>query len=164
MEHEDCARRQALSTQGFQRLPDVVGDDEADTALLLQMAKSARDYITSFDWCPPINAIHLASGVGGLVAVFLFGFDRKIQGTDDQLWVIVGDLPTAYLVVEPKDSPAQALERYCELMEEWIAAVRDAGELSEVFPVSTEPTPENAESLEKRIAFLLAEMIPRMIK
>jgi hypothetical protein len=48
-------------------------------------------------------------------------------------------------------------------MEEWIAAVRDAGTLSEVFPVSAEPTPENAELLEKRTAFLLAEIIPRML-
>jgi hypothetical protein len=164
VEREDRVRGQALNTEGFKRLPDIVGDDDVDTALLLQMAKSARDYITSFDWCPPIKAIHLASGVGGIVAVFLFEFDRKIQGTDDQLWVVVGDLPTAYLVVEPKDGPAQALERYCELMEEWIAAVRGTGELREVFPVSAEPTPESAELLEKRIAFLLAEMIPRMLR
>jgi hypothetical protein len=153
-----------MNTQGFQRLPDIVGDDDADTALLLQMAEAARNYITSFDWCPPINAIHLASGVGGLVAVFLFEFSRKIQQTDDHLWVVVGDLPTAYLVVEPEDSPSQALERYCDLMEEWIAAVRDTGKLSEVFPVTAESTPENANALEKRIAFLLAEIIPRMIQ
>jgi hypothetical protein len=146
VEREDRVRGQALNTEGFKRLPDIVGDDDVDTALLLQMAKSARDYITSFDWCPPIKAIHLASGVGGIVAVFLFEFDRKIQGTDDQLWVVVGDLPTAYLVVEPKDGPAQALERYCE---------RGTGELREVFPVSAEPTPENAELLEKRIAFFV---------
>lgn len=79
------------------------------------------------------------------------------------MWVVVGDLPTAYLVVEPEDSPAQALERYCDLMEQWIASVRD-GQLSEVFPVSAEPTLENADALEKRIAFLLAEIIPRMLQ
>ena len=152
-----------MNTQGFQRLPDIVGDDDTDTALLLQMAASARDFITSFDWCPSINAIHLASGVGGLAAVFLFEFSRKIRQTDDRLWVVVGDLPTAYLVVEPEDSPAQALERYCDLMEQWIASVRD-GQLSEVFPVSAEPTLENADALEKRIAFLLAEIIPRMLQ
>jgi hypothetical protein len=153
---------QGLNTKGFQRLPDIMGEDANDTASLLEMATSARDYITSFNWCPPINAGYLASGVGSVVAVFLFEFASKIQDTDDRLWVIVGDLPSAYLVVEPEDSPPDALERYCSLMEDWIAAIRDSTPLDEVFPVAADPIPENAESLEKRIAFLLAEIIPRM--
>lgn len=152
----------SLNAKGFQRLPDIVGDDAADTALLRAMAKSARDYITSFNWCPPIRVSYLASGVGGIVAIFLFEFTSKIQDTDDRLWVIVGDLPSAYLVVEPVDSPQRALERYCELMEDWIAGIRDLTPLGKAFPVAAEPTPENAELLERRIAFLLAEIIPRM--
>jgi hypothetical protein len=104
--------------------------------------------------------MYLAHGVGGLIALFLVEFPRKINGTDDRLWVVVGDLPSAYLVVEPDDSAADALERYCGLMEEWIVAVRDGGDLSKVYPVTAEPTPENAELLERRVAFLLAEIIP----
>lgn len=153
---------QGMNTKGFQRLPDIMGEDAADTAALREMAMSARDYIASFNWCPPINAGYLASGVGGIAAVFLFEFTSKIQDTDDRLWVIVGDLPSAYLVVEPGDSPPDALERYCSLMEDWIAAIRDSTPLDKAFPVAAEPTPENAELLERRIAFLLAEIIPRM--
>ena len=141
-----------------------MGDDDADTALLRAMAGSARDYISSFDWCPPIGACYLASGVGGIVAIFLFEFTDKIQDTDEQLWVIVGDLPSGYLVVKLEDSPQAALERYCDLMEDWIAAIRDSTPLDKAFPVAAEPTPENAELLERRIAFLLAEIIPRMAK
>jgi hypothetical protein len=139
-----------------------MGDDAADTASLREMATAARDYITSFNWCPPINAGYLASGVGGIAAIFLFELTSKIQDTDDRLWVIVGDLPSAYLVVEPEDSPPEALERYCGLMEDWIAAIRDSTPLDKAFLVAAEPTSENAESLERRIAFLLAEIIPRM--
>ena len=151
-----------MSPQDFQRVPDIVGDDEEDTASLREMAVAAREYITSFAWCPPISAMYLAHGVGGVAALFLAELSRKIQGTDDRLWIVVGDLPSAYLVVEPQDSPAQALERYCELMEDWIAAVRDARNLDDVYPVSAEPTTENADLLERRVAFLLAEIIPRM--
>jgi hypothetical protein len=106
----------------------------------------------------------LASGVGGLAAVFLFEFKTRIKGTDDKLWVIVGDLPSAYMVVEPNERPQDALEKYCELMEDWIQAVRDSAKLDDVFPVAAEPSLENAELLEKRIAFLLAEIIPGMIR
>jgi hypothetical protein len=106
--------------------------------------------------------MYLAHGVGGVLAVFFVEFPRKIKGTDDKLWIVVGDLPSAYLVVEPDDSGADALERYCGLMEDWIAAVRDGADLNNVYPVTAEPTRENADSLERRVAFLLAEIIPRM--
>lgn len=153
-----------MTTQGFQRVSDIVGNDPEDTALLQEMAQSARDYVTSFAWCPEIKQAHLASGVGGLAAVFLFEFKTRIKGTDDKLWVIVGDLPSAYMVVEPNEGPADALEKYCELMEDWIQAVRVSAKLDDVFPVAAEPSLENAVILEKRIAFLLAEIIPGMTR
>jgi hypothetical protein len=151
-----------MNTQRFQRVPDIGGDDAEDTALLLEMATSAREYITSFAWCPPVKAMYLAYGVGGVVAVFLVEFPHKIKGTDDRLWIAVGDLPSAYLVAKPDDSPADALERYCGLMEAWIAAAREGGDLNKVYPVTAEPTLENADLLERRVAFLLAEIIPSM--
>jgi hypothetical protein len=149
-----------MNTQKFQRLPDISGDVAEDTALLREMARSAREYITSFAWCPPVKAMYLAYGVGGIVALFFVEFPYKIKGTDDQLWIVDGDLPSAYLVVETDDSPADALERYCGLMDEWAAAVRVGGGLNTVYPVEAEPTLENAESLEGRVAFLRAEIIP----
>lgn len=151
-----------VDIKGFQRFPEITGDDERDTALLRGMANTARKFITQFAWCPPLATIYLAHGVGDIVAVFLAEFSQRIGETDDKLWVIVGDLPSAYLVVEPEDSAAKALERYCELMEDWIAAVRDHSDLRDVYPVAAEPTTENAEMLEKRVAFLLAEIIPCM--
>jgi hypothetical protein len=153
-----------MNTNGYQLLPNIVGDDDQDTALLRSMAADAQAYIESFAWCPPISEAYLASGVGGITALFLFEFFRRIRDRDDRLWVVVGDLPKAYLVVEPNDSPAVVMEQYCGLMEDWIAAVRNGTSLQEVFPVAAEPTPENALSLEKRIAFLLEKIIPRMLK
>ncbi|HET8555027.1 MAG TPA: hypothetical protein VFL78_09395 [Rhodanobacteraceae bacterium] len=146
----------------YQKLSDIAGDSNVDTAKLREMAAMAKDYLKSFSWCPPINNIYLAYGVGGIVAVFLVDFPWKIQGTDDELWVIIGDLPSAYLVVEPMDDEAHALERYCDLMDQWIAAVRNSDDLSGVFPVSVEPTVKHAEMLYNRIEFLRTEIIPRM--
>jgi hypothetical protein len=153
-----------MNMDGYQRLPIIVGDDAKDSALLRRMAADAQAYLESFKWCPPISSAYLASGVGGIAAVFLFEFLRPIHDTDDRLWVIVGDLPSAYLVVEIGDSPADAMERYCGLMEDWIAAVRDGTSLEDAFPVAADRTPESALVLEKRVAFLLAEIIPRMFK
>ncbi len=138
------------------------GEDEKDTQLLREMSIRARDYVTSFHWCPPITGMYLGDGVGYIVAIFLFEFDRKIDGTDDKLWVVVGDLPSAYMVVGPNDFPQEALERYCLLMEDWIAVVRGNGDFDRVYPVDAPRTKKNADLLESRLAFLRREIIPRM--
>ena len=148
---------------GFQVLPNLVGADEDDTNALREMAKSAREYISSFTWCPPIEDMYLAYGVGGIVGIFLFEFSEKIRGTDDELWVVVGDLPSAYLVVESDGSPSETLERYCGLMDAWISAVQTSGNLQEEFPVAAAATLENADLLSRRIQFLRKEIIPNIV-
>lgn len=144
----------------LQPVETMQGEDEEDTRLLQEMAVRARDYITSFRWCPPVTAMYFVEGIGYVVAIFLFEFDRKIGGTDDKLWVIVGDLPTAYMVVEPDESPQEVLAGYCLLMDEWVAAVRAGGGFAEVFPVEAARTEEHANMLDSRLKTLREEVIP----
>ena len=136
------------------------GEDEEDTGLLTEMATWARNYVTWFDWCLPIRGMYFAYGIGGIVAIFLFEFEGKIGGTDDKLWVVVGDLPPAYMIVEPNDSAKEALETYCQLMQGWIATVRNGGNFDKVYPVSAPRTAENAEGLKSRLAILREDIIP----
>ncbi len=138
----------------------IKGEDEKDTGLLDEMATHARNFITSFKWCLPITAMYLADGIGGVVAVFLVEFDGKIGGTDDRLWVVVGDLPSAYMIVEPDDCAREALETYCLLMDDWVAAVRGDGDLENVYPVEAARTQEHADMLQSRLAFIRKEIIP----
>ena len=141
---------------------DLIGADGEDNLLLHKMADEALSYIRSFTWCPPIKATYLAYGIGGIIAVFLVKFDEKIQGTDDCLWVIVGDLPSAYIVVEPQDSAREALERYCQLMDDWIKQVREKGDFKDAFPISVERTTVNADLLRSRVNFILDKIIPQV--
>ena len=136
----------------------IVGHDAEDTALLREMAGDARDYIQAFDWCTPIRELTLGLGVGGVVALFRFEFKQAIGGTDDNLWVVVGDLPSAYFVYEGNEDPAVAFEQYCGLMEDWAMAIRRGSSVEECFPVDVPATQENAEALLSRIAFLRAEL------
>ena len=145
----------------FQRLPEIKGDDDEDTRLLREMAQEARDYITSHSWCPPQKDMFLACGVGGVIALFLVEFTEKIAGSpDDALWLVVGDLPSAYFVTENASRPRAALETYCNLMDDWVTAVLDGGDLDEVYPVEAEPSEQNAQELASRLRFPRAEVIP----
>ena len=154
-------RDRMIDRGNFQRFPDIAGDDDEDTALLREMAQEARRYIAGHTWCPPEKNLWLACGVGGVVALFLVEFSQKIAGSpDDTLWLVVGDLPSAYFVTENATTPRDALECYCNMMEEWITAVLDGGDLEEVYPVEAEPNEQNAQELESRLEFLRAEIIP----
>ena len=148
-----------IDTSDFQEESKIEGEDPEDTKLLREMAAEARTYIEDFEWSPRITSIHLALGVGGVVAAFLVQFDEVIEDSDDALWVIVGDLPSAYVIVEPDDDGISALERYCELMEDWAFNVLKGRSLEDSFPVEAEATQEHAEMLRQRIVFLRTEII-----
>jgi len=149
-----------IDTSEFQEESRITGDDPDDTELLREMAAEARDYIEDHEWCPPVASVHLAFGIGGVVAAFLVQFEDVIEDTDDDaLWIVVGDLPSAYVIVEPGDDGDAALRRYCELMEDWTFNVLKGHSLDESFPVEVEATQEHAEMLNQRIAFIRSEIL-----
>jgi hypothetical protein len=138
------------------------GEDAEDDALLKEMFARARSYLSAFDWCRAIQECYVGEiAIGGVVAVLLFKIDPAQDGVDEWLWVIVGDLPPAYLVIDNAPTSATALEGYVDEMERWVEAV-DAGEpIDDLIPVETvdgtaplEPTSEVAEELRTRLRFL----------
>ncbi|MCX5647513.1 MAG: hypothetical protein NTX40_00205 [Planctomycetota bacterium] len=139
---------------------NIAGEDAEETRLLKEMLHNATDYLQGFQWCPPIERIYLGCGVGGVVAVFLFHFGQRIRGTDEWLWVVEGDLPTAYLVLDQAGDPVSALEVYCQLMDDWSKAILDGRPLDDIFPVKAEPTADNAKRLIKRLNFIRERLLP----
>ena len=132
----------------------LVGEDELDTKLLRDMMDEAEQYLRSFRWCPPIAEKFFGCGVGGVVAVFLFKLAAPVGGHDQWLWVVVGDVPSAYMVTDNAPDPGSALNCYCELMGDWSHAVLNNLPIEEFFPVAAPATPANATSLARRIAFI----------
>ena len=94
-----------------------------------------------------------------MISVFLVHLVPR-EGADPVIWCIVGDLPSAYLVVDDANEPADALCIYADLMDDWVRAVRDGDDLDEGFPVEAVPSLENAAMLESRMKFMRSEIIP----
>jgi hypothetical protein len=138
----------------------IAGEDAEETALLREMLRGAKEYIEGFRWCPPVDRVYLGCGVGGVVAVFLIRFSKRIGDADEWLWVVQGDLPSAYLVLDQAHDPASAVEVYCQLMDEWVKAVLEGRSLEYVFPVNVEPTKTNATNLVKRLNFIRTRLLP----
>jgi hypothetical protein len=135
-------------------------EDAEEAALLKAMAIEADAYVAHQRWARQVKGRTHCFGIGKIVAIFLFEFVEPIAGSNDRrLWIVVGDLPSAYLVVNEEDSPAQALESYCDVMESWCEAVETGGSLKDVFPVAAAPTKGNASLLRKRIEFIRTEVL-----
>lgn len=139
----------------------LAGDGADETALLREMHSEAVDYISSFEWCGEIVKQFFGGGIGGVVAIFLIEF-APAEDRDKVLWVVVGDLPSAYLVTDDAPTALAALGVYCELMEDWVSVVRSKRDLQDAFPVRAAPTPANADMLELRVKLLKEDVIPRM--
>ncbi|MGC4114938.1 MAG: hypothetical protein QM765_10090 [Myxococcales bacterium] len=135
------------------------GEDDEETEMLRASFAEATAYLKGFKWFKRLRKAFLGLGVGGVVSVFLMDVDAS-EGVDETLWVVVGDLPSAYLVVDRAPTAAQALRVYCELMEDWAKAVRSGHGLELVFPVATDATAANAAALDARIRFLREELLP----
>jgi hypothetical protein len=135
-------------------LSEMEGDSEEDTVLLRNMASQAEAYIGSFDWCKGVKEVYFGCGVGGVMAVFYFRIVPRDADVDEYLWVVVGDIPPAYLVTDNSRTPSEALRSYIDEMRRWVAAVESDQSVDELIPVNATPTRENAVALKKRLDFL----------
>jgi hypothetical protein len=155
-----------LKTVDTSRFPvgeDIDYESKAELERLAWLRHEAERFLQGLRWTPPIAELTLAFGVAPIAALFLARFARGIEGQgngDTEVWVMVGDLPPAYFVVDDCHRPADALEVYCDLMEDWADNVIAAADLSASYPVAVEPTIEHAHMLKGRIEFIREELIP----
>ena len=134
-------------------LNELTEMDEIHCVLNLQ--KEAENYLKSFDWCLKIKKSWYDSEFSSfdVIGVFLFEIEPINENVDDFIWVIVGDLTTVYLD-KSVTSGMEAIEIYCDLMEDWGDNVKKGQSLESCFPVLSEPTCENADLLKTRIELI----------
>ena len=94
----------------------------------------------------------------------LFRIEPSRPEIDKWLWVIVGDLPPAYLLTHASKTPSQALEGYIEEMSKWVTLAKEGKFSPEVITVDAPSTPENGEDLEERLLVLTRDVVPAFRK
>jgi hypothetical protein len=149
----------AVELEGLVSIEEMCGDSKKDTLLLQEMLDEARGYLQSFSWCKKIRRSWFGWGVGGVCAVFFFEIEPTSKKVDKCLWVIVGDLPPAYLVTDASPTPLAALGNYVDLMQEWVDAVKKGKSVARCIPVNVPATPEYASLLQRRLDFIRKEFL-----
>ena len=138
------------------------GEDDTDTNLLRDMAERAVQYIRSFEWCLELHEQYFGDGIGGVVALFLFRISIRELAAPQWVWIVVGDLPSAYFGFEGFTSPYAALLLYIEGVEEWLAASWEERASGELIPIEVLPRPEFLEMLRGRAAMLRSAVLPHI--
>ncbi len=140
--------------------PDFYGEDAEDQALLIEMIQRGQRWLAGHAWCERIAETYVGDvAVGGIVVVLLARIVPADDDVDEWLWVVVGDVPPAYLVTDDLPNPASALDTYVNLVREWVDAAAKGEDVSNLMPLQSHlrpgeplrPTPENAETLRVRL-------------
>lgn len=132
----------------------IVGDDQTDTALLRKMAVDAEAFARSFKWCSSVLETFWGDGIGGIFSVFLIHIRPSRADVDPWIWIMIGDVPPAYLPLTDADSPAEAYRSYMRGMSKWVELARKGrtGTPAEgVPPVNVPSTPEWAERINQKL-------------
>jgi hypothetical protein len=133
---------------------------EIETPEVRLLAERAEAFVADFAWCERVKRCSLAFAVAGVVGVFRIDLVPAAgRGADSAVWAIVGDIPSAYIVLEDGDTWQDALRGYVEEMERWVDAVRLGASIETLIPVTASPTREHADILAGRLAFLREHLI-----
>lgn len=147
------------SVSGVLPIEEMRGDDQTDTELLRADYEKARSFLLSHKWCFGIGRAYFGEGIGGIVSIFLLELDPVPTGIDRWLWVVIGDLPAAYFVVDECANPTEALKWYITERRRWVELAFEGMTWPDVMPVDVPANPYHAEMLERRLN-LLEKLIP----
>lgn len=127
-----------------------------------KLVEEARFYLSSYKWCREIKRQWLALNCENLLTVFLFEIIPNSQNADDYVWVVVGDLPSAYIDIESARDKKQVVKTYTEIMGDWVHVVKKSGNIEDCYPLNVPPTKEYAEMLSIRIKLIRENILPSL--
>lgn len=122
----------------------------------------ARKFLSFYKWVGGVKGEYIGAGFDGILYIFLFEIVPARDGVDSWLWVVVGDVPPAYITCEDAKNPYEALDAYVGAMEEWVRFARAGKSVSDIIPVNIPATTENADMLDRRLKLIDKRILPTL--
>jgi hypothetical protein len=132
----------------------MIEKNELESREVWQLAEDAEAYLLEAPWCFSIRSTKMAWSLAPKIGVFAITIEPANPDIIAEFWVIVGDLPPAYLPLERALHWQDALELYCNGMQMWVDAVREGRSVAELIPVAVAPTMDHADLLQLRLDFI----------
>jgi hypothetical protein len=123
------------------------------------LAREAERFLARHRWCGRVSQVTPVFAITGVLGIFRCSLAPSDPRADAVVWVIVGDLPPAYIAYQPEDSWQDALRGYVEEMEELVEGVSAGASLDDVIPVNAPATSEYADMLASRLEFITTHLL-----
>jgi hypothetical protein len=127
-----------------------------------ELFSAAKAFLAGFHWAKQTGKVWVGESIPRVLGLFLFELAPVSADVDRYIWVIVGDVPPAYISSEYAKTPREALESYISEMDAWAEAVERGEAVDELIPVNGDPTKENAAALKSRLSFIAKKIIPHL--
>ncbi|HKO20199.1 MAG TPA: hypothetical protein VJU82_15080 [Acidobacteriaceae bacterium] len=132
---------------------------EIENSEVRALARRAESFVAGCRWCAEVRSCAAAFAIAGVVGVFRVDLTPVRPDVDSTVWVVVGDIPPAYIAFDDGDDWQDALRGYTDEMQKWVDAVRAGASIEELVPVNVSPTREHAEILAGRLQFIRDRLV-----
>lgn len=133
-------------------------DTSEEDIEVYNLSQEAKKYLISHSWCDGIEEGWLVAGWGYIYAIFLFKIKPAFSNVDDYVWIVVGDIPPAYIDIESARNPKEVVECYISIMSDWVECVQNGDSVEDCYPVEVPATKEYADMLSNRLKIIEEEI------
>jgi hypothetical protein len=127
-----------------------------------ELLSAVNSFLAGFRWAKQAGNVWVGESIPGVLGLFLVELVPVSEDIDRYIWVVVGDVPPAYISPEYAKSPREALEGYVGEMEAWVEAIQKGEPVDDLIPVNGAPTRENAAALKSRLLFIADKIISHL--
>ncbi len=149
-----------IDTQNMVLVEDVIKLQPEDFEFI-ELAKEAESFLKGHKWCKEVEKQWLAASWENLLAVFFFKIVPNSVDADEHVWVVVGDLPPAYIDIESAGNLTEAIQVYTEIMDDWVQHVKKGESIADCYPINVPPEKEYAEMLATRLNLIREHILNR---
>lgn len=132
---------------------EVIKSKKEDSEFIA-LAEEANSFLKGHKWCRAIKKQWLVAEWENLLIVFFFEIIPNSTDADDRVWVIVGDLPPAYIDTESATNETEAIQVYTEIMDDWVQCVKNGQSTEDCYPINVPPENKYAEMLDTRLQLI----------
>lgn len=129
---------------------------------VVPLINESKIYLASQKWCGEIYEGWLFTNIGYALCIFLYRIDKLQSSEDNLVWIVVGDIPPAYLDTYNVESTKEVIENYIELVEDWIENAESGNSFEDCFPFKSDTPEESITMLKTRIQLLKNSFLPNI--
>lgn len=139
--------------------PPMPPSSPAPMHSVASLTARARSFLDGQRWVSRVQSVTPVLAIEGDLGVFRCALIPSQPDADVMVWVVVGDLPSAWVPHEPGDSWQDALHGYVAELGRWVEAARSGAPVDALVPVDLPPTAEHAERLATRLEHIRASFV-----